>query len=75
MSKESDEKRIQELEDNRIKNLCHQVSEIHKIVVLGNGKESLIVSVTKNTTRIKGILWFIGIFVTGTIGMFIKSIF
>jgi len=67
MDKDKLEERIDDLEDSRYDIMFERVEEIHKILVVGNGEEPLIISVNKNTLRTKLILWLIGVIYTALI--------
>jgi len=69
MEKKELEKRVDQLEDDRFEKMIYQINDLHKIL-LGNGKEGIIQLVAKNTTRIKILMWVIGIIVSGAVGSY-----
>ena len=69
---ENDKNRIDKLEDDRLDSLCDQVAEIHRILVIGNGSEAILVTVRKNAMKLKALTWCLGIVYTALIGGVVK---
>lgn len=49
MDKEKLEERIDQLEDQRVDDILMKVNEIYRLLITGNGKESLMITINRNT--------------------------
>ena len=74
MEKSELEKRIDLLEDNKIDLLYLRVEEIHKILVVGNGQEPLVLTVNKNSMRSKLLCWLVSVVYIAIVGAIVGAV-
>lgn len=58
-----------------VKETHQMVKDIHKVIYVGNGKDSLVTSIDRNTTGRKVMYWFSGAVVLGVLGVGFKLIY